>query len=489
MKTIDSVKSFLFDNKTTKQTLLKNTFWITLSSFVGRVLGAILSIYVVRLLGPTEYGKFAFALAFVSMFVSFLDFGVSPIATREFTKNKENEKEFYPLLSLRLLLGLITILMIVVGSFFISADPQILKITAILAFFTFVSQLPEFFYAFLTARERFEHISWMSIVQVVLTTGIGFVVIFNLPSAVNISYSYLVAAILALLPVLIFFNFKILPLKITFEIDIWKKFLKLSWPLALISIFGLVYSYIDSIIMGLMGQIIQVGYYSAALKIALFILTPPALVIASFYPVLCRFSAVSKESLQKALDNQTLSVIFLVLPIVVGSVILAPQIIDFFYGIENYWPAVLAFQILAVMTGVSSVYRSFSQILIVIDQQKGVLLITILGALANIILNIILIPRYSFYGAAVASLITHSVIFTLYFIFVLKSKKVKPINLNIILMTGACVVATVIMSFVISLPKIYNLNIFISVSIGAIIYLLSLALARKSVNKFILKQV
>lgn len=415
MQLVNFAKSFLLENKTTKQTIIKNTFWLTASSFIGRLLGTILGIYIVRFLGPTEYGKFAFSLAFVSIFVSFLDLGISPIVTREFAKDKSKEKEFHPLLSLKILLGFFTVALIIASSFFITADPQILKIIRILAFFTFLSQLPEFFYALLYARERFEHISWLSIVQVLLTTGIGFWVIMRFPSAVSVSYSYLWASVLALIPLLVFFHFKIFPIKIYFNTSIWFEFLKTSWPLALISIFTLVYGYIDSIMMGFWGQVTEVGYYNAASKIALFIATPAGLIASSFYPVLSRLSgSPDKKSFQKASNSQTMSIMFLILPLVVIGVIFAPQIINFFYGAENYAPSIFAFQILVLAMGISAVYRSFNMILIVVNEQKKVLFVTILGAATNIVLNLILIPKFSFNGAAFAALITHLFLFVLY---------------------------------------------------------------------------
>ena len=414
MQIASYVKSFLLENKTTKQTLIKNTLWLTLSSFVGRILGAILAIYIVRFLGPTEYGKFAFALAFVSLFVSFLDFGISPIATREFAKDKKKEEYFDSLLSLKILLGFGTVALIIISSYFITADSKILDIIRILALFTFLSQLPEFVYSFLTAREKFEHISWLSIVQVILTVAIGLFVAIKFPSAKNISYAYLFSSFLALFPVFIFFHLKVFPLKLSFNVNVWKKFLMLSWPLALISIFTLIYGYIDSIIMGFLGKVTEVGYYSAASKVALFITTPAGLITSSFYPVLSRLNGSSPESFKKASNSQTLFIIFLILPIVLLSIIFAPQIINFFYGVENYTPSIFAFQILTLAIGVSAVYRSFNMTLIVANEQKKVLFITILGAIANTILNLILIPRFSFYGAAFASLSTHLLLFVLY---------------------------------------------------------------------------
>ena len=95
-------RTIFFENNSLKQTLFKNTFWIAGSSFLSKFLRAFLVIYIARILGPTDYGRFAFALAFVSIFVTFLDLGLSSIITRELSrgskKEKEKEKDFSSLL-------------------------------------------------------------------------------------------------------------------------------------------------------------------------------------------------------------------------------------------------------------------------------------------------------------------------------------------------------------------------------------------------------
>jgi len=86
-------KSFFLENLGVKQTIFKNTFWLAVAEGVTRLLKLALLIYVARILGATEYGKFNFALAFVGLFAIFADLGLSQITTREFSREKEKEKE------------------------------------------------------------------------------------------------------------------------------------------------------------------------------------------------------------------------------------------------------------------------------------------------------------------------------------------------------------------------------------------------------------
>ncbi len=466
---LGDIRSLLFDNRSVKQTIFKNTFWIAISSGISKILRTLLIIYTARILGAADYGKLNFALAFISVLVSLFDLGLSAIITREFSRNKEREKEFSSLLSFKILLGFISIILIGVSSFFITADHEIQKIIWILAFFSFITQFPETFYAFLRARQRMEYESWANVFQALLVAALGFFVLFHFPSLENISYSYLLAGLGSVIPFLIFFHFKVFPLKLSYETAIWKRFLSESWPLALISIFSLLYGYFDSIIMGYLGQLTQTGWYNAALKIISIILIPTGIIPLCFYPVLSKFSKESKEKFQKAYNAQTEIMISLAFPIVVGGWILAPKIIEFVYG-QEYLRSILAFQILLIMAGLSFFLVCLSKILVAADQQKKMFFISVIGAMVNIILNLILIPRFSLNGAAVSSVITYfsTMLLSLYFTY--KFTSINPINFRLFFSSLLAVFSTLIMCFAISGSAIYHLNVLILIMIGVITY-------------------
>jgi len=290
---------------------------------------------------------------------------------------------------------------------------------------------------------------------------------------VNLSYGYLFASFIALISILIFFHFKVLPLKISFEKSIWQKFLAMSWPLALAGVFGGIYSQIDSVMMGHLGQITQTGWYNAAYKIVGVTVIPAALIATSFYPVLSKFFKESREKLQRTWNYFTESMIFLAIPIVIGGIALAPRIIDWIYD-PSYFPSgketILAFQILIVMAGIAFLQSPFGQMLIVSNQQKKLFWITLSGAVINVILNLILIPKYSLYGAAATTVFTIILTFFLLFKFTSKFTPVKPFNLKFLFSFLGAGLSGAAMYFVISQPQIYNLNIVFSVLIGAVIY-------------------
>jgi len=486
---LNGIKSIFLDNKTTRQILFKNTFWLTVGTSINKLLSLLLLIYVARILGATEYGKFSFALAFISLFVIFHDFGLPILITREYAKEEEKKdrEEFYSVLSLKILLSIATLVIILVSSFFITADPQIRNIILILTIFSMLNGFNSIFYAVFMARQKMEYQAWLESLQYLLISGLGFLILFNFPSIENLSYGYFIASVVSLISVLIFFNKKIFNLKIYWQGQIWRKFLMMAWPLALTGLFGSVYNYIDSVMMGSWGMITETGWYNAAYRIIFVTYIPMGLISGSFYPALSNFFKTSKEKLQKAWDYQLELMILLSLPLAVGGIILAPRIIYSLYPF-SFSPSILAFQILILSSSLVFLYRPFFDVMIASNQQKNAFWVTLSGAIVNIVLNLILIPKYKLYGAAVATVIAYIIILLISALLTTKFTPIKISYFKVILNFLLAGLSSILMYFVIIRPEIYNLNIIFSVMIGALTYFLSLAVFKKITKQIYAKK-
>ena len=119
-----------------KQTIFKNTFWLSVSEVITRVLKFLLIIYVARVLGALEYGKFSFALNLVAILVIFADLGTSTIITRELSKDLKKGKQYMSsLFSLKAFLIIFTLFLINIIAIFIAPDPNIKRVIFLLSFY------------------------------------------------------------------------------------------------------------------------------------------------------------------------------------------------------------------------------------------------------------------------------------------------------------------------------------------------------------------
>lgn len=464
-----NLQKLLFSNMNTGQTIMKNTFWLATSTALSKLLSLALVIFAASVLGAQDYGKFTFSLAFVSLFVVFSDIGLSPIVTREFAKTSEKDREFQSVISLKVILALGTFSLILLSAFLTGTAEDLQRVILILALFLLANGFMGIFHSFFHARQKMEYEALFDTLQVLLIFGLGFFVLLRFPSAENLGYAYFLSALAALIFVVFFFHFKVFKLKVELNLSVWKKFLRMSWPLALIGLFGVIYGYTDSVMLGYWGLFEETGWYNAAQKIITAGLIPMGLIGASFYPALSKFSKEAKEKFQKAWDSELEIMIQLSLPLVVGGFILAPRIIESFYP-AGFAPSILAFQILIFTAGLIFLYRPFYDAMIILNQQTKTFWITVAGALANVVLNLLLIPKYSLYGAALATVFTNFLVLVAIVFYTVKFTFVRLAFLKIFLTFLATTAASSAMYFVIKQPLIYNLNVFLLVILGAFSY-------------------
>lgn len=465
---LQKIKGLFLENIGIRQTIFKNTFWLVLAEGITGILGLAVIIYAARILGATEYGKFTFAFSFVSFLVVFADLGIFSIATREFSRDREKEKEFPAILSLGILLDGFALILIVAGSFFITPDAVIQKIIWILSVFILISSFLQLFFSFLRSRQKMEYEAVARITQGLIMAASAFFVIFYIPLAVNLGFGYLFSNIISLVLFLLFFHFYFQPLKLKWDKNVFK-LLKVSWPLTFGFMASWIYITITSIMLGYFNLLTENGWYNAASKIAYAAIIPATLIVNSFYPVLSDFFVNSREKLQKNWDHLMRAMIFLAFPIMVGGITLAPRIINSLYG-SGFSPSVFTFKFLVIVIGIGFINYPYSTILIVSDQQKKNFISMAIGAVVNIILNFILIPFYGLLGAVISTLIAA---LTALFLTIIISKYFTPIFLfdkNLLKSGFAACFSGISMFFIVRQPIIYNLNIFLSCAIGGLFY-------------------
>ncbi|MDI6883495.1 MAG: polysaccharide biosynthesis C-terminal domain-containing protein [Patescibacteria group bacterium] len=213
-------------------------------------------------------------------------------------------------------------------------------------------------------------------------------------------------------------------------------------------------------------------------------LIPTGLITASFFPALSKFFGQSKEKFQQGWNYFMEIMILISLPLVIGGIALASKIIDFVYD-PSYFPSILAFQILIITGGIIILGSPLSQALIVSNQQKKAFWIVLFGAIVNVILNLILIPKYSLYGAAVTTLVAGFLMLFLSFKFTSKFTGIKPINLKLISFFLIALISSLVMYLVISLPDVYNLYIVFIILIGILVYFFAFFILKIVLKYFI----
>ena len=93
MSLAQKTKAFLFRNTSARQTVAKNTIWLSVSNFGGRIIKAAVVIYAARVLGAAGWGIFSYAVTLAGFLTLFIDPGINSILMRETAKSSEEEQK------------------------------------------------------------------------------------------------------------------------------------------------------------------------------------------------------------------------------------------------------------------------------------------------------------------------------------------------------------------------------------------------------------
>ena len=402
--------NFLFQNQNFHQVVLKNSFWLLTAELVSRGFKFILIMYTARILGAYQYGQFAFLLNLAALLIILAEFGLPLLVTREFSKERENKQTVFDAL-LGLKLALSFLLLLIIGFLSLFLNQFELKITLlVLGFYLIIDNFSQMFVGYFRSQQKMQHEAMVRITGICLTVVFGFFVLYYRPSIQNLSFAYALGAFLALILAGLIYRFFYQSFRLKIDLTIWKEFIRLAWPLVLISAFLSLYQYSDSVMLGLFHLIKDNGFYNAAYKILDLAVLPIALITSVFFPIISSLNPQKNEENKKQL-NYVFSRYFayslgLMVFITLSVFFLAPLIIFVVYGVA-YQPSLLALQILLLANIAIYLSWPFNNLLIAFNYQKQQMTISSIGALINIILNLILIPKFSLYGAALATAFTY----------------------------------------------------------------------------------
>lgn len=397
-------KELLFENLGLRQTIFKNTFWLALGRIINRILKLLLIIYAARVLGASQFGSFSFAFSLVTIGFIFADFGGSFILIREFNQNNFDKKKlvstsFYLKLCL---IGISSLIVLTFIPFIKDSLAQSLMIFVILVYI--VQSLCDFFITLARAIEKMEIEFLGLIVDGSITIILGCLLLYYFPSAKNLTLSYLTGALSSLI-ILILFIIKFFPwfLK-NFNKNLFKKIIYLSWSFVGLSIVGIILISIDTVMLGFLKNPEIVGNYSVATRIIQGLMIVGGTASGALLPSISRFFQ-DKERISIIVKKTNSFALMIIMPLIFGGILTGPALIPGIFGYQ-YQQGILAFQILILLLLPIFLLSILECLLLAGNLQIKIFKYTCFTLFLNMILNFILIPQFSLYGAAIASVIS-----------------------------------------------------------------------------------
>ncbi len=391
-----------------KRLLIKNTGFQLFSHVVSLGIGLVTTMVLSRYLGVERFGQFNYIFAFFYFFLSINDFGVNVIVVREISKQRERAGEIIgAMLTFKLLVATFSIL-VAWTTIWAMSFPEALRN----AFFLYALilpvlalQLPGVIFQVLL---KMEYPAFIGIFNRALGFCFMMIVVWMGYGLVALVAALLLSEVASLRIVWKYARSFVRPVY-GFDPSMWKEILRLSVPLGTAGLFGALINRVDFIMLERMGDLNQVGLYSAAYKVTNLLEAFPLMIMGTIYPLMSRYASEDMDRLRSLYKKSFFYLCALALPMGIGVTFFAPLIIRLLYGAE-FLAADQGLRVLVWSTVFLYPALPGGNLLISMGKTKVNLLILALATLANIGLNLLWIPALGFVGAALSTAITFLVI-------------------------------------------------------------------------------
>lgn len=454
------------------QRIVKNTGALFVSHFVTSILSLLLTISIARNLGDVVFGRYSFAIAFTAIFAIFSDLGYNTLMIREVARDKSQARKYLSnIISIRLILSIIVFIFIVVTINIMEYPDDVKQIIYLFSIFVLIESFSAVFKTLFRAFEKMEYESGVTTITNMLRVSLGLLVIYLGYGLIEIAMVYILTSIFGFLINFVVCELKFIKPKIEFDIIFWKRTIMLAIPLSMLSVFDLIYSRTDTIMLSMMKGDEVVGWYNAAYGLVFGLKPIPLLFINALFPLMACYYVSSKDSFEKIHELSFKYLFVLGLPLTIGTILLSERIIHLIYG-NQYLLSIIALQILSWDILLMFCCMPLGGLLISIDKQNKLAILVGITAFINVILNLLLIPSYSYVGAAIASILSQTFLFGLYVYLISKCHYTLPYRKIVI---GPIIASSGMGIFIYTF---ISANLILLVILSVILYLIILHLTR-----------
>ena len=395
------------EKKSLKLNFIMNAI-LTMSSFLFPLISFP---YVSRILGPEGTGRVDFATSLIAYFLMFAQLGIPTYGVRACAKVRDDQrlltKTAQELLIINLVMSVLAYAVLALGLIFVPRlrkDRLLYILVSLTIIFNTIGM--EWLYK---ALEQYTYITVRSIAFKLVSLGAMFALINSRDDYVIYGGITILASSASYL--MNFFHArKYISLRPVGGYE-FKPHLKAVMVFFAMACATTVYTNMDKVMLGIMGTDVDVGYYGAASRIKsilVSVVTSLGTVLlprASYYVQQGKMEEFRKIS-RKALNF----VVLAATPLTLYFIFFARQGILLLSGSE-YLGAVTPMQMIMptlLFIGLTNILGI--QILVPTGREKTVLYSVIVGAVTDVICNLLLIPRYMAMGAALSNMIAEAAV-------------------------------------------------------------------------------
>ncbi|NGM70322.1 flippase [Natronolimnobius sp. AArcel1] len=401
------------------QTELGNRFKIELISRIAAICsGMILTVILARLLEPDGYGLLFFALSILGAAKMVSKLGLGKSTGRYVAKyNTSDRGQLRHILEFGLLANLATIALTCLGLFMFAAEiaslagePDLEPLLLVGVLFVLCGTLKTFVRKVL---QGFEDIKTAALVKIVdasskLLFVIALVVLGYEALGALLGYALSLGLAAALGGVIIYWRYYRSSPRAPREAGLRRRIGEYSIPITATSTANVLDKQVDTILIGFFLTPAAVGFYTVAKQVIESVEAPMAslgFTLAPTYEV--QKEQGNTETAARIYEAALTNGLLVYVPAAAGLVLVAEPFVELVFG-ADYLEAVPVLQVFALYAVLLAITNITSNGLDYLGRARARAVAKGVTSVCNVGLNILLIPQYGVIGAAVATVITHS---------------------------------------------------------------------------------
>lgn len=445
----------------------------TLFQFVGKITSTVLALVFIALitrhLGVIGYGQYFTIMVFVGIFSVVADLGLYIYVVNEISRERNDRSPDYIMsnvFTLRLITAAILLALAPVIALLFPYEHSILVGIGIAIFAMFFISANQVLIGVFQREFDTKKVAIGEVIGRILQVAFVGIVIFMDWGL----YAVLIATVIGAFANFIYVFMsarKFVKIKLYFDFPFWKEIMSVTWPIAVSVVLNMIYFKVDTIFLSVMKGDFEVGLYGEAYKILEVLIAFPAIFAGLITPLLARYAYKNSEKFKTVIQKGFDTMFMFAIPIVFGGVMLSKEIVVFIGGPEFIGSAPIL-NLLVIAVASIFIGNMFANAVVALNKQRQMVWAYLSVAILAVVLDWLLIPKFSYMGAAWATVATELMIMALSIFVVYRASKTLPSIKNI----WKVLLSAGVMAFAIYIFP--NWNFLISLVLASVIYLVVL---------------
>jgi len=387
--------------------VVKNTVLMTVGLFAGRILAFLVFRRLTGAAGTAGTGVWGTAVDLTTIILTVSNFGLGALITREAVKRRDRTASlFWAALRIRGLLGLVTYGLLVVYVTLTGFDPPTRAAILVMALGVFLESSAMAADSILQAHEKVQFQTASQLVSAVVYFGLAWWWLdagYGLMGVVWANVASRLARLLVIVPLMVRHcgPWRRVPGD---GVSMWW-LARLGLPVFASTTFGIVSYRVDTVmIMEMLGKV-GAGIYTIGHRLLDLMLILPNIVGLAMFPSLQRYREHATQADVERMGERALRYLHLTMfPLALASALAAAPLIHVIAESGHLGPSIRVFRIVVWGLPIQAASHVYNRLLIAVGRERSFVKISLAAMVTNVSLNLALIPRFRWYGAAAATI-------------------------------------------------------------------------------------